>query len=192
MKKTARGGFSMLELMVSSLLLSIIGITTVQIFMASMSTYRHQDGRIALYHSARENLERIVPLLVSAESVTFPLAGGSSSSLVFSAGRDYHGQIPYNPVNPVSYNYRVRLANNDILLELYNGDVATTTRVLGRSTPERTITGLTFTRPAAAASTVQVQVRVQGQVKGANSQMRTIETMLETAAHVPSVTLPDP
>lgn len=185
-------GFTVLELLVSSLLLSMIGLATIQIFMASISTYSHQDGRIALYHSARENLERIVPLLVSAESVTFPLAGGTSSTLVFSAGRDYHNQVPYNPTNPVSYNYRVRLVNNDILLELYNGDVATTTRVLGRSTPERTITGLSFIRPAAAASTVQVQVRVQGQVKSARSQLRTIDYMLETAAHVPSVTLPDP
>lgn len=187
-----RRGFTVLELLVSSLLLSMIGLATIQIFMASISTYSHQDGRIALYHSARENLERIVPLLVSAESVTFPLAGGTSSTLVFNAGRDYHNQVPYNPVNPLSYNYRVRLVNNDILLELYNGDVATTTRVLGRSTPERTITGLSFTRPAAAASTVQVQVRVQGQVKSARSQLRTIDYMLETAAHVPSVTLPDP
>ncbi|GMU54793.1 MAG: hypothetical protein AMXMBFR33_39390 [Candidatus Xenobia bacterium] len=187
-----RRGFTVLELLVSSLLLSMIGLATIQIFMASISTYSHQDGRIALYHSARENLERIVPLLVSAESVTFPLAGGTSSTLVFSAGRDYHNQVPYNPANPIGYNYRVRLVNNDILLELYNGDVATTTRVLGRSTPERTITGLSFTRPAAAASTVQVQVRVQGQVKSARSQLRTIDYMLETAAHVPSVTLPDP
>lgn len=188
-----RSGFTILEVLIAAAIMSFMGLVLVQVHALGRTTYSHQSGRVGMQHLARETLDRIHPLLVSANGATpvlHPPAGTANAddALVFESTADFFTNNFFDPTNPTSHRYRIRLNNDDIVLELYDGDVVSQTRFLARSNGARTVQGLTFTRPDGTLSTVRVRVQVQEEVRNAVNQLQTLDYSLETATHIPYFT----
>lgn len=200
-------GFTLIELLVSMAVVAILGLLLVQIFSTSNTTLRHGSARYSLMNAARETVDRIAPLVVSANP---DLAGGDpiispndtnpATRFEYVSSADLFGGGAFvAPVAP--HYYRIDLQDvdgdglNEVTLEEFDAAYAALEtdpggqlkrRFLGRSNQEVQITNFQFTLPDATdPSYVGIVIDVQGPVRRATGVTDTITFRLESAASIP-------
>ena len=65
-RRPRRAGLTLVEVMISTVLLALLGLVLAQIYVASQAAYSTGTGRVALQQKARQTIQRLTPRLIQA------------------------------------------------------------------------------------------------------------------------------
>ncbi len=179
MRKTHRSGFTILEVLVSMLILALLSVALIVIYRSGLTEAEHATGRMALQQQARLLMDKMVPMITTAAKVSqddntdplfFPPADQAGYNRIdWRSSVDLFNQMAVvgsatDFRNVVQYAYRISW-DGDFSVRLSELDInsllptARAPQVLGQH-----IDQLTFTR--SLQSIVIVTIRTSNRVGG--------------------------
>lgn len=180
-----RRAFTLPELLVSLLLMSIISLTLTLAFSSAYPALDTTLSRVELDLRCRQALERAVPVLESAmpaqqEALYAPADGADGPAVVFSSNQDFLGSPPvaFDPraVPPGPFHtYSLGQEGTDLVLRELYANVPP--QVLGRNVTTR------FHRDG---YTLRVSVSAQGRARNSQWQSTPRSWKLETLVGLPA------
>lgn len=176
-----RPGMTLVEVMISTAILALLGIVLAQIYVASQAAYSTGTGRVALQQKARRTMQRLTPRLIQAipatdtQNAIYNPEGlpPMTSKVVYT--------VPAEPFDPRSPSYREKW----ILFEQSTGLVTTNADEEGQAdlVLARDIhwLGLEVLSP----NSVRITVVVQAPLRDVGGNTRDQEYRLQTTILIP-------
>lgn len=125
MRSRRRGGFTILELMVSAFILAAMSLALVMIYSTASTMFQRGSGRLTMQQRSREAVRRVAPLIAGAippsesdVALYSPAVGATDDALGFYSAQDLFGTGPaFNPRAPYYPTYRIACVDSNIFTQ---------------------------------------------------------------------------
>ena len=178
-----RRGLTLVEVLVSSAILALLGLVLARIYDVSRSAYSTGVGRLALQQRARLAVQRLTPLLVQAVPPSQSAPAIASPAPLAAPATEILYSIPAQSFDPRSPTYVARRLFYDGGTRTLRLDANTPLNLADDQVLARDLDSLVF--EVLSQNAVRVSVVARGQVRGGANRVREQEFRLQTVIQIP-------
>lgn len=184
--RTRARGLTLIEVLVSTVILTVLGVALTRVYDLSRVSYATGVGRVALQQRARIAVQRLTPRLVRAIPPTETSPAISSPAPLDPATSEISYSIPAEDLDPRSPTYRTER----LYFQASSGrlflDPGTSANPVDDLLLARDLDQVLF--EVLSQNAVRLTVKVRGKVRTADNRSRDQEFRLQTVVQIPFYT----